>query len=77
MSFSDRIRRIHMEDQEYDVPEDATASEIIRGTGQDPKNRSLVKTRQDGSTTIYRPNDRPRLRDGERFETQVAVKGGC
>ena len=76
MSFSDRIRRIWLEDQATDVPENATSNEIIRRSGQNPSNRTLVKSNSDGTTTFYNSSDRPKLKDGDRFETQVNVWGG-
>jgi sulfur carrier protein ThiS len=77
MTFTDMLRRrVFVDGQSVEAAEAATAADLIRAVGQNPNRRDLVLSNPDGSTDIISSRKRIKLRDGERFETQLNGTGG-
>jgi hypothetical protein len=65
-----------VDDQVIDVTPNLTAGDVLRQTGQDPGNTSLVQHTQSGLPKVLRPTDRINPRNGQRFNSQLnAVEG--
>lgn len=77
MSFTDMLRRtVFVDDRQVETAESTTAADLIRSAGQKPDGRTLVQSNPDGTTELIPGGRRIKLRDGQRFETQLDGFGG-
>ena len=77
-SFNQAVqRRIQVDGVEYIAPEDTTPGDVVRAIGKDPNTTSLVTSNPDEATsTFLNTNDSIRLKNGDRFETNMTGLGG-
>ena len=76
MAASDQMRRVLVDNVPINVPEYTTPSKIIQLSGQNPKERDLVKEYGDGTTDIFPSNRRIHTSDGDSFKAQLtAIEG--
>ena len=71
-----RKRRVIVDGQPLQVPEVVTGGDIVCASGQDPSTRTVVMEDGNGGNQLVPSGKRIRLKDGQRFETNLNAIGG-
>ena len=71
-----RKRRVFVDGRPLEVPEVATGGDLVHASGHDPSARTVVMDAGDGRNQLVPSGQRIRVKDGQRFETNLNFIGG-